>query len=60
MVVYELYWRDEEGGSHFIGILPERRKDPGRMTQESIINWGKMAIGGEGDPNSIYFVQIEI
>ncbi len=60
MVAYEFYWHDEEGESHFIGILPERRKAPERITRESILNWGRMAIGGEGDPNYIYFVQIEV
>ena len=60
MVAYEFYWHDNEGESHFIGILPERRKDPERITRESVLNWGRMAIGGEGDPNRIYVVQIEV
>jgi hypothetical protein len=40
MVAYEFYWRDEKGKEHLIGILPERRKNPERITEESIFNWG--------------------
>ena len=60
MIAYEFYWHDQEGKSHLIGILPERRKNLERITQESIINWGKMAIGPDGDPDSIYFVKIKV
>jgi len=35
MVAYEFYWRDDTEGVHFIGILPERRKRPERITQKS-------------------------
>jgi hypothetical protein len=45
MVAYQFYWRDEKEKTHFIGILPERRKKPGRITTESILNWGWKAIG---------------
>ncbi len=34
---YEFYWLDSNGGYHIMGVLPERRKDPGRVTQESIM-----------------------
>jgi len=45
---------------HSIGILPERRKDPLRITQESILKWGKMVAGDDVNANNIYFVQIEV
>jgi hypothetical protein len=60
MVAYEFYWRDEIGKEHFIGILPERRKNPERITQESILNWGWGVIGGLSDVKDIYFVQVEM
>jgi hypothetical protein len=34
-----------KGRDHFIGILPERRKNPIRITQASVINWGRKVIG---------------
>ncbi len=43
-----------------IAILPERRKDRGRITQESIIKWGQLAAGGYVDPINIYFVKIAL
>ena len=59
MILYELYWRDKTGKEYFIGTLPERRRDPDRITEESILNWGKDFIGDGSDPKSIYFVRIE-
>ena len=60
MIAYEFYWRDEEGKEHFIGILPERRKNRERITKKSIINWGWQVIGDNSDVNNIYFVQVEM
>jgi hypothetical protein len=60
MVAYEFYWLDETGKEHLIGILPERRKDPERITQESILSWGWKVIGHDSDVNDIYFVQVEM
>jgi len=60
MVAYEFYWRDETGKEYFIGILPERRKNPQRITRESALNWGRRVIGDQPDVNDIYFVQVEM
>jgi len=60
MVVYEFYWRDETGKVHLLGILPERRKNPQRITNESALNWGWKVIGDQSDVNDIYFVPVEI
>jgi len=59
MILYELYVRDETGKEYFIGTLPERRKNLKRITEESILNWGKDFIGNGSDPKSIYFIRIE-
>jgi hypothetical protein len=59
MLAYEFYWLDEKERTHLIGILPERRKKPERITQESILNWGKMVIGDYLDIKDIYFVKVE-
>jgi hypothetical protein len=44
MVAYEFYLNDSEGNRSLIGILPERRKDPKRITQKSILKWGRMLL----------------
>jgi hypothetical protein len=41
VVGYELYWHDPIKGYQLIGVLPERRKNPKRITKESVLNWGK-------------------
>jgi len=59
MVAYEFYWRDETEQTHFIGILPERRKSRERITEESVLNWGRKVIGDSSGVNDIYFVQVD-
>jgi len=59
MVAYEFYWRDGTGKEHLIGILPERRKNPERITEEAILNWGWEVIGDNSNVNNLYFVQVE-
>ncbi len=56
MVAYELRWRDKTGEEHLLGILPERRKDPKRITEESVLNWGRKILGDNPDVQTIYFV----
>jgi hypothetical protein len=60
MVAYEFYRHDETGKERFIGILPERRKNPERITKESALNWRWKVIGDQSDVNDIYFVQVEM
>lgn len=55
MVVYELYWVDPTGNHRIIGVLPERRKNPARITRESVMNWGKMLLGDDVDSEKIFF-----
>jgi hypothetical protein len=45
MVAYEFYCRDGTGKVHLFGILPERRKNPQRITKDSALNWGWKVIG---------------
>jgi len=40
IVAYEFYFRDPLKGYNFVGILPERRKDPKRINKDSIRKWG--------------------
>ena len=60
MTAYEFYWRDEVGREHLLGILPERRKNLTRITQESIINWGRKIVLGNTKFKDIFFAQVEI
>ena len=60
MVAYELYLYDEAKGYKLIGILPERRKDPKRITKESVLKWGRMLLGESADDKDIFFEQIDI
>ena len=60
MVAYEFYWRDPEGRYQIIGVLPERRKNPMRITRESVMNWGKMLLGNDVDSKNIFFRRVTI
>ena len=61
MVAYEFYLHDDDMEEfHLLGILPERRKDPVRITQESIVKWGHLVAGDSIDVRNMYFIQIEI
>jgi hypothetical protein len=61
MVAYEFYLQDDDMGEfNLLGILPERRKDPLRITKESIVRWGKLVAGDSVDIHNMHFIQIEI
>jgi hypothetical protein len=60
MVAYEIYWVGESREEHLIGILPERRRDPKRITQESIQKWGRMLIGDPTGFNILFFATVTI
>jgi len=60
MVAYELYTSDEKGEEDFIGMLPERRKNPEKITKESVLEWGQKVIGDNSDVKDIYFVKVAI
>jgi hypothetical protein len=59
MTAYEFYWEDSDGRPHFFGILPERRKNTERITQESIMNWGMMVMGNREGIKKIFFVKVD-
>ena len=61
-MIYEFYrrvpnWVEED---RFIGLLPERRKDPQRITHQSIMNLAKL-LAPEDDVlnDKIYFISKE-
>jgi len=60
MVAYEFYWNDKQGKEHLIGILPERRRDPKRISQKSVMRWASRVLGGATNTKDVYFVQVEV
>ncbi len=57
MVVYKFYLRDAMKGDIFLGSLPERRKNPLRITEESITNWGRKYFGNNSKDEDIFFTK---
>ena len=60
MKAYKFYWIDQRGVSNLIGILPERRVSPHRMTKEFILNWAKQILGEDSDVKDVYFVEVDL
>ncbi len=58
MLAYEFYCTGEDGKNHLVAVLPERRRDPDRINGWSILNWAREVIGGSGNWQSIYFVEV--
>jgi len=57
MIVYKFYLRDAVKGDIFLGSLPERRKNPQRITEESIINWGRTYFSQYAKDGNIFFIK---
>ncbi len=60
MVAYAFYMFEEIEKVHFIGLLPERRKNPERITQESISNFVRTLLGDEPGMGNLFFIEITI
>ena len=60
MLAYQFYINNGSEEPDLFGILPERRKSRRRRTRGSILRWGRLAAGSYVDPNSIYFIQVEL
>jgi hypothetical protein len=59
MLAYQFYCMGEDGKDQLIAILPERRHNPERITDQSILNWARDVIGNSCQGQSIYFVQVD-
>ena len=60
MVGYEFYFHDPIKGYQLIGVLPERRSNPKRITKESVLNWGEKYFGNNLNLNEMFFLEVEI
>ncbi len=58
MVVYQFYCSDPVKEYDLLGILPERRKDPRRITDASVMNWGKMLLGDNESEKTIFYRKV--
>lgn len=59
-MIYEFYWRDPKKGYQIIGVLPERRKNPVRITKESVLNWGEKYFGNNLNLDEMFFIETDI
>ena len=59
MLAYQFYLRDAINGYDFVGVLPERRGNPVRITDESIINWERKSFGRNVRVEDIFFVKVD-
>jgi hypothetical protein len=63
MVAYEIYYRNEKGDEHLLGVLPERRKNLARITEKSVLKWGRL-VSGDGTlgvkPDNLYFRMVKL
>jgi len=60
ITAYEFYSPDESGELHLMGVLPERRRNQERITDESIINWARSLLGNESGVNKIVYTTIKL
>ncbi len=60
MLVYELYAFNKTKGYELIGVLPERRNNPQRVTKESILNWGQKYFGIQLNLGDMYRIGLKI
>ena len=60
MVGYKVYLFDKTKGYELIAVLPERRKNEKRMTEESVINWGRTLLGDGVKRKDILFERVTI
>ena len=60
MLAYELYTFSKKKGYELVGVLPERRKNPTRVTKDSVMNWGKSLLGNHVDSKNMFFKRVAI
>jgi hypothetical protein len=63
ITAYEFYHRVGNGRDHFVGTLPERRKDSARISEDSILNWGRFLFSRMSEEEfnrDIYFLEVRI
>ena len=63
MIAYEFYRRVPGGEDRLLGVLPERRRKPERITPESITEWARLLVNSNMSEDffnqNIYFIRIK-
>ncbi len=60
MIAYQLYLWDAIKGFELVGVLPERRGNQERITDESIINWSRVKFGSYVKAEDIFLVKVDL
>ena len=60
MVGYELYLYDSIKGYQLVGVLPERRRSPKRITEQSVLNWAEKYFGSDLNLKKMFFLEVRI
>jgi hypothetical protein len=60
MKAYEFYQGDEVSGYELLGVLPERRKNPARITWQTVLGWADKFFRSKSSSQSIHFTQVTI
>lgn len=60
MIAYEFYLCDPVKGYELLGVLPERRKKPERITQKSVMGWVEKVFGNDLSTKDIHLIQVTI
>jgi len=57
---YEFYWHNPLKGYELLGVLPERRKNSERITQQSVMDWAANIFADHLSTEDISYVQVTI
>ena len=61
MIEYEFYGSNPvTKREELLGVLEERRKDPSRITRESVMGWAEKVFGQDIRVKDIYFIPVNI
>ena len=61
MFAYEFYRSNPVSKrEELLGVLEERRKDPSRITRESVMGWAEKVFGQDVSVKDIYFIPVNI
>ena len=61
MIEYEFYRSNPvTKREELLGVLEERRKDPSRITRESVMGWAEKVFGQDMSVKDIYFIPVNV
>jgi hypothetical protein len=61
MIEYEFYRSNPvTKREELLGVLEERRKDPSRITRESVMGWAEKYFGQDVSVKDIFFIPVNV